>query len=75
MKEFWKPLFMGVDIGTQSVKVCIFDSEGMMLAKHSERQYMHVPASGWAVESPGLWWDWSGSYQWQSEVNREPEAP
>lgn len=57
MKEFWKPLFMGVDIGTQSVKVCIFDSEGMMLAKHSERQYMHVPASGWAVESPGLWWD------------------
>lgn len=52
-----RPLFMGIDIGTQSVKVCIFDSQGTILAKHSERQYMHVPASGWAVESPELWWE------------------
>lgn len=57
MRQSKEPLFMGIDIGTQSVKVCIFDSQGVILAKHSERQYMHVPAPGWAVERPGLWWE------------------
>lgn len=57
MKQVKGPLFMGIDIGTQSVKICVFDSQGEILAKHSERQYMHVPAPGWAVERPEQWWE------------------
>lgn len=49
-------LYLGIDIGTQSVKVCIFDSVGKIVAKHTETQYMKVPQTGWAEESPEQWW-------------------
>ena len=47
---------MGIDIGTQSVKVCIFDIYGKIQAKHTINQYMDSTKSGWATEKPEQWW-------------------
>lgn len=57
MKNVGSPLYLGIDIGTQSVKVCIFDSEGRLAAKHTETQYLKAPKAGWAEESPRQWWE------------------
>lgn len=57
MKNVRGPLYLGVDIGTQSVKVCVFDSDGRMKAKHTETQYLKTPSAGWAEESPRQWWE------------------
>jgi xylulokinase len=50
------PSFLGLDIGTSSVKACVVDGRGRTLASASEPLAMRVPRPGWAEQSPADWW-------------------
>lgn len=52
-----KNVYLGIDIGTQSIKVVAFDREGNILASASENQYMQNLHPGWATEKPAVWWE------------------
>jgi xylulokinase len=47
---------LGIDIGTQSVKVCLFDINGDIVEKQIIPQYMDTIKPGWASENPNIWW-------------------
>ena len=47
---------LGIDIGTQSVRTALFDTQGNMLESFSIPQYMQNPRPGWATEKPEEWW-------------------
>ena len=49
-------LYLGVDIGTQSIKAIAFDAAGHAVACATENQYMANPRPGWATEQPEQWW-------------------
>ena len=48
--------FVGVDIGSQSVKTCAVNTEGQVLASSSYSYGISYPKSGWAEEDATLWW-------------------
>ena len=48
---------LGIDIGTQSVKVCVFDTAGGIVARRSLDQYMQNARPGWATERPEHWYE------------------
>jgi FGGY-family pentulose kinase len=50
------PYLMGVDFGTGSVRVGIFDSEGTPVAFHVVEYETHHPRPGWAEQYPDEWW-------------------
>lgn len=54
-------IFLGYDLGSSSVKACLFDSEqGRALARSSypdREMTIHAPQLGWAEQSPDSWWD------------------
>jgi FGGY-family pentulose kinase len=50
------PYLMGIDYGTGSVRVGIFDREGNPLAFASEEFGLKHPRSGWAEQDPDEWW-------------------
>lgn len=52
-----RKLYLGIDIGTQSVKVVAFDELGNVAASASENQYMQNIRPGWATEKPRVWWE------------------
>jgi xylulokinase len=56
-----KNLFLGIDIGSSSVKTTIFDAAmGKSLGKAtfpSSEQAIESPHTGWAEQDPQIWWD------------------
>ena len=50
------PSFLGLDIGTSSVKACVVDGRGRTLASASEPLALRVPRPGWAEQNPADWW-------------------
>ena len=54
-------LFIGIDIGSSSIKTTIFDAEkGESVAKTSfppEEQAIESPRPGWAEQDPEVWWN------------------
>jgi xylulokinase len=46
---------IGVDVGSQSVKVVVADEDGTALASASAPCAMSHPAGGWAEQDPGQW--------------------
>ncbi len=50
------PYLIGVDGGTESVRVGIFDREGAPLAFGSEAYSLKHPRPGWAEQDPDEWW-------------------
>jgi ribulose kinase len=50
------PYLMGVDFGTGSVRVGIFDSEGTAVAFHVVEYETRHPRPGWAEQDPDEWW-------------------
>jgi sugar (pentulose or hexulose) kinase len=40
--------FLGIDIGTQSTRVALFDLSGGIQASYYEGYPMHTPRHGWA---------------------------
>ncbi|MCF8372612.1 MAG: carbohydrate kinase [Bacteroidales bacterium] len=53
--------FLGLDIGSSSVKASILDGEtGICLAtaSHPKKEFaIDSPKPGWAEQNPGIWWD------------------
>jgi sugar (pentulose or hexulose) kinase len=47
---------IGVDMGTEGVRVGVFDLEGTPLAFASERYELRHPQPGWAEQDPDAWW-------------------
>lgn len=50
-------MFVGIDLGTQSVKVCIFSETGRKISASSHNYDFSVPRQGWAEQEPESWWD------------------
>ena len=48
--------FLGLDIGTSSVKACVVDERGKTVARGSEPLSMRTPKPGWAEQNPADWW-------------------
>ena len=53
MKEY----LLGVDIGTSSCKVAVFDRAGGVMASASATYPVAYPHAGWAEQQPDDWWD------------------
>ena len=50
------PYLMGIDGGTESVRVGIFDREGTPVAFASRTYTLKHPRPGWAEQDPDEWW-------------------
>jgi xylulokinase len=50
------PLFLGIDIGTQSARIALIDLDGRVRASYSEAYPMRTPRHGWAEQDPEDWW-------------------
>ena len=51
-----KVCFVGIDIGTMSVKGLLTDSLGTIVAQASAPLRLATPRPGWVEQSPELWW-------------------
>ncbi len=49
-------LLLGIDLGTQSVRVALLDLEGRVVALAAAPQAMDVARPGWAAQDPDDWW-------------------
>lgn len=47
---------LGIDIGTSSCKVAVFDSDGTVVAQAKEDYPVYYPMAGWAEQDPKVWW-------------------
>lgn len=47
---------MGIDYGTNGVRVGIFDLQGQQLSFATENLTTMIPHNGWAEQSPAEWW-------------------
>jgi FGGY-family pentulose kinase len=47
---------MGIDFGTESVRVGAFDMAGTPVAMASRSYPLHHPRAGWAEQNPADWW-------------------
>jgi len=50
------PHFIGVDIGTSSVKALLIDGAGTVIADHSVPLALDRPRDGWSEQAPEDWW-------------------
>src|SRR5207302_6197250 len=48
--------FMGIDGGTESVRVGVFDQEGTPVGFASRTYTLKYPRPGWAEQYPDEWW-------------------
>ncbi len=49
--------YVGIDMGTSSVKLLIMDSGGRILRQHEERYAVSCPQKGWREADPRLWFE------------------
>ena len=49
--------FLGIDLGTSSVKVILIDENGKVIGKSSENYPLHSPHPGWVEQNPEDWWN------------------
>ena len=47
---------IGIDGGTESIRVGLFDLDGNMIASSQEAYQTKFPKSGWAEQNPEDWW-------------------
>lgn len=52
-----EPLFLGLDVGTQSVRAALFASDGRALAIASSPLHTTFPRPTWAEQQPEQWWN------------------
>ena len=48
---------LGIDIGTSSCKVALFDPDGKVAASGGSDYPVSYPRKGWAEQDPGDWWE------------------
>ncbi len=49
-------LFLGIDLGTSSVKVIVMNENGNILGEASREYPVYYPKSNWAEQNPEEWW-------------------
>lgn len=49
-------LFLGIDLGTSSVKIIAMNEEGHILGEASREYSVHYPKQNWAEQDPEDWW-------------------
>ncbi|MEM7735231.1 MAG: xylulokinase [Deinococcota bacterium] len=49
-------MFLGIDLGTGSVKALLLQSDGSVRAEASRRYAVNAPQPGWAESDPNAWW-------------------
>ncbi len=54
--KFKKPFVMGVDAGTGSIRVGIFDINGNPVVFANQEYETYFPKPGWAEQNPDEWW-------------------
>ncbi|HEB30400.1 MAG TPA: xylulose kinase [Spirochaetes bacterium] len=54
--EYKKPFVMGIDAGTGSVRVGLFDSRGTPVIFSTREYSTRFPQPGWAEQDPEEWW-------------------
>lgn len=47
---------MGIDLGTTSIKVSLFKSDGQLIASKSSEYPILIPKAGFAEQDPNEWW-------------------
>lgn len=52
-----KSYFIGIDTGTQGVRIGIADEDGEMLTSHEKKWETSYPKVGWAEQNPMDWWE------------------
>ena len=50
------PYILGIDFGTESVRVGIFDQIGQPVTFASQEYSLYHPRPGWAEQKPDEWW-------------------
>ena len=48
--------YLGIDLGTSSVRAILIKSEGNVAAVSSGEYPVHIPVSNWAEQDPNEWW-------------------
>lgn len=48
---------LGLDIGTQSARACLFDERGVLVAKSARNVTTRREKPGWATQDPRDWWE------------------
>lgn len=48
--------FLGVDLGTSSVKLLLMDEKGKVIQTVSKEYPVYYPRAGWAEQNPEDWW-------------------
>ena len=51
------PYVIGIDGGTESIRIGLFDLQGNLLLSRSSAYDTQHPQSGWAEQYPEAWWD------------------
>ena len=54
--KFEKPFVLGIDAGTGSIRVGIFDAKGRPVSFSNEEYATQDPEPGWAEQDPDEWW-------------------
>lgn len=50
--------YLGIDVGTTSIKGLVVDENGRLLDNYSWPLKMDIPKPGWAEQDPpNLWWE------------------
>ena len=49
-------LYLGVDLGTSSMKVLLVDGKGTVLRSTSQSYPLMMPQPGWSEQDPEEWW-------------------
>lgn len=49
--------YLGIDVGTSSVKLSVIDETGRVVASVSEDYTIQEPHPGWREIDPAVWWD------------------
>lgn len=49
-------LMMGIDIGTQSIRVAVADEMGKVIGMRQHSHFIETPKPNWAVQDPASWW-------------------
>jgi xylulokinase len=52
-----RQLLMGIDIGTQSTRAALLDTDGNLIGSASTPQDLQTPRPGWAEQDPDIWWN------------------
>jgi xylulokinase len=66
-------MFLGIDLGTSSLKALVLDVDGAIVGTASAAYPMMTPQPGWAESDPEDWWEAAGRAVREAAGARAPE--